>query len=46
MDWNLVYRSRHDMVDLTADIPEAEIKGINLVSEDCKNIVFLQVTRP
>ena len=45
MDWNLVYRSRQDMIDLTAEIPEAEVKTINLVSEECKNIVFLQLTR-
>jgi hypothetical protein len=45
MDWNLVYRSRHDMIDLTMDIPEAEVQEINLVSEECKNIVFLQLTR-
>jgi SAM-dependent methyltransferase len=45
MDWNLIYRSRRDMVDLTMDIPEEEIKEINLISEECKNIVFLQLTR-
>jgi hypothetical protein len=34
MDWNLVYRSRSEMIDLTAEIPESEVKGINIVSED------------
>jgi extracellular factor (EF) 3-hydroxypalmitic acid methyl ester biosynthesis protein len=45
MDWNLIYRSRADMVDLTMDIPEEEVKEVKLVSEDCHNIVFLQLTR-
>jgi SAM-dependent methyltransferase len=45
MDWNLIYRTRHDMIDLTADIPEAEVKEMSLISEECKNIVFLRVTK-
>lgn len=45
MDWNLIYRSRADMVELTMDIPEEEVKEVKLVSEDCHNIVFLQITR-
>jgi len=45
MDWNLVYRGRGEMVDLTSDIPEAEVREVQLVSEECKNIIFLQVTR-
>jgi SAM-dependent methyltransferase len=45
MDWNLIYRSRSDMVELTMDIPESEVKQIQIHSEECKNIVFLQLTR-
>ncbi len=45
MDWQLIYRTRRDMVDLTMDIPEEEIKSVELFSEECKNIVFLQLTR-
>lgn len=45
MDWNLIYRSRADMVELTMDIPEEDVKEVKLVSEDCHNIVFLQITR-
>ena len=45
MDWNLIYRGRGEMVDLTTEIPESEVKEINLISEDCKNILFLQVTK-
>jgi hypothetical protein len=45
MDWNLIYRTRGDMVDLTMDIPEADVKQLQLFSEECKNIVFLVLTR-
>ena len=45
MDWNLIYRSRHDMIDLTAEIPEAEIHDIRVWSEEAQNIIFLRVTR-
>jgi SAM-dependent methyltransferase len=45
MDWNLIYRSRQDMIELTMDIPEEEIKRVTLISEECRNILFLQVTR-
>lgn len=45
MDWNLIYRSRSEMVDLTNDIPESEVREVQLVSEECKNIIFLQVTK-
>ncbi len=45
MDWNLIYRTRRDMVDLTMDIPEEEVKEVMIVSEEHKNIVFLQLTR-
>jgi hypothetical protein len=34
-----------DMIDLTAEIPEDQVKTVNLTSEDCKNIIFLEVTR-
>ncbi|HEY5312523.1 MAG TPA: class I SAM-dependent methyltransferase, partial [Pirellulales bacterium] len=45
MDWQLVYRNRSDMVDLTMDISEDEIDRVTLFSEECRNILFLQVTR-
>ncbi len=45
MDWTLVYRSRRDMVDLTMGIPEEEVKEVRIVSEECRNIVFLSLTR-
>lgn len=45
MDWFLVYRKRQEMVDLTEDIPESEIRDVRLVSVENKNILFLEVTR-
>ena len=45
MDWNLIYRNRREMVDLTMEIPESEIKWIRLCSEESRNIVFLHVAR-
>ena len=45
MDWNLVYRTRSEMVDLTSDIPERDVKEVSVFSEECRNIVFLQMTR-
>ena len=45
MDWNLVYRSRQDMIDLTHALPEAEVKNVQLWSEEALNIIFLRVTR-
>jgi hypothetical protein len=45
MDWQLVYRSRQDMIDLTAEIPESEIRDIRLTSEDQRNIIFLEVRK-
>lgn len=45
MDWQLIYRTRQDMIDLTAEIPEAEIRDVRLCSEDQRNIIFLEVRK-
>jgi SAM-dependent methyltransferase len=45
MDWTLIYRDRREMIELTMDIPEEEIAGVQLVSEENRNIIFLEVTR-
>lgn len=45
MDWALVYRSRKEMIELLSDIPEAEIRNVELWSEDAQNIIFLRVTK-
>lgn len=45
MDWNLIYRTRHDMVRLTEDVPQAEIADLRLSAEENQNIIFLELTR-
>jgi len=45
MDWNLVYRSRKDMIELTQDLPESAIEKLELWSEEALNILFLRITK-
>ena len=46
MDWQLIYRTRWEVMELTKGIPEADISDIHCFSDpDNKNIVFLQVTK-
>ncbi len=45
MDWDLIYRNRREMIDMTMDIPEEEVEGISLKAEENQNIIFLEVTR-
>lgn len=45
MDWQLIYRSRQEMTDITMEIPLSEIAEIRLFSEDNQNIIFVQVTK-
>lgn len=45
MDWQLVYRNRCEMVDLTMDITEDDIDQVTLLAEECRNILFLEVMR-
>jgi hypothetical protein len=45
MAWKLIYRTRHEMLDMAAHIPEAEVRDIRLFSEENLNILFLQITR-
>jgi SAM-dependent methyltransferase len=45
MDWFLVYRNREEMVNLTMDIPQADLRDIILWSEENQNILFLEVKK-
>lgn len=45
MGWNLIYRSRTEMMDLTMGIPEEDVKEVTVNSEEYRNIVFLQLTK-
>ena len=45
MDWQLVYRTRQEMIDLTMEIPQSEIRDIRLMAEENQNIIFIEVRR-
>jgi SAM-dependent methyltransferase len=45
MDWQLIYRDRREMLDLSEDIPQEAIHDIHLFCEEGQNIIFLQLTR-
>jgi hypothetical protein len=45
MDWKLVYRTRLDMMEISACIPQAQIRDIRIFAEENQNIIFLQVTK-
>ena len=45
MDWKLIYRNRQDMVDLTMEVSESEIRDVTLFAEDSRNIIFVEVTK-
>jgi len=45
MAWPLIYRDRQEMLQLSLEIPQAEIRDIRLFAEDNQNIIFLEVTR-
>ncbi len=45
MDWQLIYRERHEMADLSMEIPEERIRDVRIFSEECQNIIFLQITK-
>lgn len=45
MDWTLIYRNRQDMMDLTIEIPQCELREVTLFAEENQNILFLDVQR-
>jgi extracellular factor (EF) 3-hydroxypalmitic acid methyl ester biosynthesis protein len=45
MDWKLIYRTRLEMVEISACIPQAQIRDIRIFAEENQNIIFLQVTK-
>jgi SAM-dependent methyltransferase len=45
MDWRLIYRNRHDMIDLTMEIDESEVRELTLFTEESRNIIFSRITR-
>jgi SAM-dependent methyltransferase len=45
MDWQLIYRTRHEMIDLTMEIRQSAIQDITLFTEDNLNIIFVEVRK-
>lgn len=45
MDWQLLYRTRQDMIDMTMEIPQEETRDISIFAEENQNIIFLTVTK-
>jgi hypothetical protein len=45
MDWQLIYRSRYDMLDLTAEIPQSQLADLHLIAEENQNILVLDLVR-
>jgi extracellular factor (EF) 3-hydroxypalmitic acid methyl ester biosynthesis protein len=45
MDWSLIYRTRQDMVRLTSEIDESEIRELSVFAEDSRNIIFFRLRK-
>ncbi len=45
MDWKLIYRSRLEMMDVAALIPQPDIRDIRLFTEENQNIIFLEIKK-
>ena len=45
MGWKLIYRTRQEMLKLSLDIPQAEIRNIKIFAEENQNIIFLEITK-
>ncbi len=45
MAWRLIYRSRLEMLELSAEIPQEQIHEIRIRAEENQNIIFLEVVR-
>ena len=45
MDWELIYRSHSEMLDLAMTIDQHQVKTIKFQAEDAQNVVFLEMRR-
>lgn len=45
MGWQLIYRTRQEMLQLSLDIPQPEIRNIQIFAEENQNIIFLEITK-
>lgn len=47
MDWDLIYRTRAEMMELTMKIPQTELGDVRVFSDtDTTNILFLEISKP
>ncbi|MGI9518003.1 MAG: class I SAM-dependent methyltransferase [Pirellulaceae bacterium] len=46
MDWNLIYRDRLQLMEMTALIPQHQIGSINIFTEESCNVLFLILEKP
>ena len=45
MGWQLIFRTRQEMLQLSMDIPQSEIRNIQIFAEENQNIIFLEITK-
>jgi len=45
MDWKLVYRTRREILDLAAEIPQAQLHEVKIFAEENRNIIFLELMK-
>jgi len=45
MDWKLIFRNRQEMLEISRDIPQKQIKDIRIFAEENQNIIFLEVRK-
>ena len=41
MDWKLIYRTRKEMLEISLDIPQADLADLRIFAEENQNIIFL-----
>jgi len=45
MGWKLIYRTRLEMLEISREIPQEQVKDIHLFAEENQNIIFLEVKK-
>jgi extracellular factor (EF) 3-hydroxypalmitic acid methyl ester biosynthesis protein len=45
MAWPLIYRTRLEMMGVSSEIPQPQIREVRVFTEENQNIIFLQITK-
>jgi extracellular factor (EF) 3-hydroxypalmitic acid methyl ester biosynthesis protein len=45
MEWELIYRTRHEMLDMSMKIPQPDISDIRIFAEENEHVIFLKITK-